>query len=118
MASFLSDEHVHPHINAGLRAKGHIVRTVREFSEEKSGDGWDDETVFRFAIERKWIVITCNESDFRNLAKTIHWHFGVLIVNSDHDPKVVSKRIDQAVRKAKRELRGKFIRFCDLGASP
>jgi hypothetical protein len=114
MAQFLADEHVDPRICADLRLVGHEVETVRGYSASKTGDGWPDEQVLKFAIDKKLAIITSNECDFCRLAKTYTWHYGIILVNPDHPPDQVAKRIDAAAR-SQSSLRSTIIK---LTASP
>lgn len=110
MADILADEHIDPRICADLRLLGHRVETVRSYSSSKSGDGWSDEEVLKFAIDHKFSVLTANESDFCQLAKKYGWHYGLIIINPDHPPRETAKRIDSAVRDNS-PIRSKIIKL-------
>lgn len=113
MAEFLADEDVPTRLNAALRLLGHEVTTVRQIDSSKSGSGISDRDVLLYAIERSWIVVTCNERHFRRLNREIPWHSGIITVGHENDSQRLSKlaRHIDAEFKAAAKIRGRFFRM-------
>lgn len=113
MAEFLADEDVSLRLNAALRLLGHEVTTVRQIDTSKSGSGISDREVLLYAIERTWIVLTCNEKHFRRLHREIGWHSGIVAINQENDGDKLArlaKLIDSEL-KAAAKVRGRFFKL-------
>ena len=111
MAEFLADEDVPMRLNAALRLLGHEVTTVRQIDTSKSGSGISDRDVLLFALERSWIVLTCNDKHFRRLHREIAWHCGIVAVRQENDGDKLTKLaklIDSELKGAAR-VRGRYF---------
>src|SRR5436190_16343262 len=111
MAEFLADEDGPLRLNAALRLLGHNVTTVRKIDTSKSGSGISDRDVLLYAIERSWIVLTCNQKHFRRLHEEIGWHCGIVAVTQENDSDRLAKLakfIDLEI-KAAAKIRGQFL---------
>jgi hypothetical protein len=108
MAELLADECVDVQLVFRLRRLGHVVRTVREFCTDKSGDGFDDPAVLALACQYRLAVITTNESHFVALHSANPGHHGILILEIEADVHAQARRIDKALKQA-RDLRGQLV---------
>lgn len=100
MAKILADEHFPVRIQDRLRRLGHDVTTVRQYDENKSGDGKSDEEVLRIATAEGRAVLTMNKKDFKALheARVIGAHKGIIACDeSEASPTVQAKRIHDAI---------------------
>jgi predicted nuclease of predicted toxin-antitoxin system len=106
----LADEDFWVQVVDRLRAIGHDVRRVREFDDNKSGDGRTDEEVLELAKKQRRAVVTFNRKDFQKLHNDHPDHHGVILCYQD-DPEAESlaTRIDQQIR-AMGSLRRQLVR--------
>lgn len=98
MAKILADEHFPVRIQDRLRRLGHDVTTVRQYDENKSGDGKSDEEVLRIATAEGRAVLTMNKKDFKALheARVIGAHYCLRRIGSfAHRASETDSRRDQ-----------------------
>lgn len=118
-ARCLADEHFDVAVVAILRTKGHDVATVRQLNENKRGDGWTDKQVLEEAIRLQRVVITDNVPDFRQLAREMHWHEGIVLCSGEEDDAdKKADRIDKQLRDAMRERNNVRLTGAVLDARP
>jgi predicted nuclease of predicted toxin-antitoxin system len=73
--TFLLDHDAPDDLTYSLRALGHEVVLLRDVMPVRT----DDTTVLRYAIERGYVIITCNREDFMAEAQNIE-HAGIILV--------------------------------------
>ncbi len=102
----LLDEHMHVRVAHALSAKGHDVLIARRLSDNKCGDGIDDDAVLREAAKAKRAVVTLNRTDFIRLHQEQRGHHGILICRGIQAPRArdaheeLAKLLDQFLRAA------------------
>lgn len=72
---FLFDHDVPDDLSYLLRQLGHEVSLLRQFLPKDA----PDPTVFEFAYDNDFLLVTCNRDDFVGLAKQKPYH-GIIIV--------------------------------------
>lgn len=101
MAKILADEHFPVRILDRLRRLGHDVTTVRNYDENKAGDGKSDEEVLRIAALEERAVLTMNKKDFKALheARIVACHKGIIACDeSEATPQAQAKWIHDAIK--------------------
>jgi predicted nuclease of predicted toxin-antitoxin system len=71
----LFDHDVPDDLSHLLRQLGHEVSLLRQFLPNDASDA----TVFQFAYDNDFLLVTCNRDDFVDLAKQYPYH-GIIIV--------------------------------------
>jgi len=72
---FLFDHDVPDDLSYLLRQLGHEVSLLRQFLRKDASDP----TVFQFAYDNDFLLVTCNWDDFVELAKHKPYH-GIIVV--------------------------------------